>query len=491
MVKRSLIALMTLCISLASVSGPGAAQEPSPTPADTGAIFAQEVALLLPVALRFSADVATTRTDLRSASLTVFQPEGVQEVYELDLEATVENLSVDTLRLTLTLLLDAVPLRPFEPVNYRWEVRTRGQVASEWLGEFVLEPRIRATWTEAGEAPITLHYAEPDLAAFTLLEDLQRAYTLLQNQAEAAPTVRLAIFGVEDALCQAEAETNRLHVINAPEFDCSPESYAAWLAEAGVLLVQRQSLDFTQLQDQLNAALVNAFYAERWASAAAIPAWFQAGLSMLYRPLPGGQELAIARAAQELNNAPALATPPAPQDVQRAIWEAQSYLMVLYLAERFGAQAPFELAEALTRRPDFDATLMALTNLPFSQLERDWRAWLRSPEAERAALWTPYLPTTPTPTATRTPSPRSSTTWRSARAKSASTCLSMTRMARPSRLRLSRQAQISARTSGARPSVPSSRIEQARVRSMSRRGRWPASAARHPRGGGPDGGGAR
>jgi hypothetical protein len=87
------------------------------------------------------------------------------------------------------------------------------------------------------------------------------------------------------------------------------------------------------------------------------------------------------------------------------LWRAQSYLLTLYLAARFGAEAPFELARALLDEQTFEEALGARFDITPAQLYDDWRAWLLSDEAAAALRWTPYLPTTATPAPSVTPSP--------------------------------------------------------------------------------------
>jgi len=90
-------------------------------------------------------------------------------------------------------------------------------------------------------------------------------------------------------------------------------------------------------------------------------------------------------------------------EMKRELWEAQSYLLVLYLADRWGADAPFELAERLTNETgDFETIFTSVTGQSVRLFWVEWQRWLFAGVAEDATRWTPYLETTPTPTPTAT-----------------------------------------------------------------------------------------
>ncbi len=142
-----------------------------------------------------------------------------------------------------------------------------------------------------------------------------------------------------------------------------------------------------------------------------MPAWFASGLAQLHHLRAQPMALELVRAAVRTGSHYALAELaddlPSEADYQaRALWEAQSYLLVLYLADRYGAGAPFDLAQNIPADDDgFAGALAALGGEDVDALWAGWNRWLFSPAAENAAGWTPYLLTTPTPTATPTATP--------------------------------------------------------------------------------------
>jgi hypothetical protein len=142
-----------------------------------------------------------------------------------------------------------------------------------------------------------------------------------------------------------------------------------------------------------------------------VPAWFETGLAMLYRLQPGMAALELVRTAAR---ADALFAPDALQMplagevpyARQALWDAQSYTLVLALASLYGENAPFVLARALADDPaGFAGALQALTGADQEALWRVWMRWLFSDDAARAAAWTPYQAGIPTPTPTPTASP--------------------------------------------------------------------------------------
>jgi hypothetical protein len=84
---------------------------------------------------------------------------------------------------------------------------------------------------------------------------------------------------------------------------------------------------------------------------------------------------------------------------QQAIWQAQSYGMVLYIAQQIGVEATF----ALARAEDFAAAYSQATGETLTALIAAWEAWVFTDEAVRVYSYSIYAPTTPTPTATFTP----------------------------------------------------------------------------------------
>src|SRR5690606_39144687 len=143
-------------------------------------------------------------------------------------------------------------------------------------------------------------------------------------------------------------------------FDCSAAQHARAYEPAGVLFVQRPSLGYTDLRDLLAARMARETYAALWNEARAdVPAWFAAGLAALYRPRADLGALGLVRAA--LDDGSTLPAETLARDLpgdaplnERTLWQAQSAVLVRYLAERHGPDAPFEIARALAEGEPFE-----------------------------------------------------------------------------------------------------------------------------------------
>lgn len=399
---------------------PDAAPPPQETeePEPPSHIYGQTVDVLFPAAVHFDVYLDVPLAEVQTVRLTLRQPTGADRLIPLD---PPEAYAIDhgegyTILRYVWSLPDEPALTPFEPLTHVWRVETADGQLSTREDEFVYADLRYEPWYTAGMSPLVLHWHRPQLAGDRLQGELFATYDLLARRAGVRPTFRFAIYEASDRLCDTvtDEETGEaLSVVEAGDgtrYPCSPEEYTALYARSGVTFVQRRTPGFTDLKDQLIAEMVRGTYAQLWGDAD-VPAWFQSGLGGLVRQHGGFPALELVRAVAAdgmlLDPADLAAFDPEEASApERAIWEAASFLLVLYLADEYGAEAPFDLARAVG--PDgigFDAALADLTGGDLAALWGLWRAWLDTPGAAQAANWTPYQPTTPTPTVTPTPTP--------------------------------------------------------------------------------------
>jgi hypothetical protein len=92
--------------------------------------------------------------------------------------------------------------------------------------------------------------------------------------------------------------------------------------------------------------------------------------------------------------------------VPAARWQAQSYAMVLYIADQIGLEGLFALARAALEAP-FESVYREAIGQPLSTLVPNLRDWLFTPRGESAYLLSLYgaATATPAPTVTFTPFP--------------------------------------------------------------------------------------
>jgi hypothetical protein len=93
------------------------------------------------------------------------------------------------------------------------------------------------------------------------------------------------------------------------------------------------------------------------------------------------------------------------ESTRRNQWSAQSYGMVLYMAEQLGVDGLFNLASSLSADNALAEAYAEATDSTLSGLISAWSSWLFTPQAVSAYGYSPYLPTTATPTVTMTFTP--------------------------------------------------------------------------------------
>jgi hypothetical protein len=387
----------------------------TPTP-DTGYIFGYRYEIVFPAAIRFVVGMNASLDQIETVSLTVRQQSGLDLTFVVDPQRNLlESAGVVTQLLYVwDLSTGPVPV-PFEPLDYLWQVETKDGQVSKAADEFLFVDDGRGPWQVAGDPPLIVHWLNPHLAGPTIRNEVMGVYGLLNRYTGQLPSFQFVVYDPNTPMCQQvrSPETNQLmSVVTSREDDsqypCSADAFQQVYARAGLIFVQRPTFGFSELEDLLIAHLVRRTYTALWQNAV-VPAWFVSGLASMYRLHPSMAALEIARDAARTESLLPLSElmSAAPDDATfqaRALWEAESYLLTLYLADRYGAKAPFDLALNV-RSQGFEGALRSLTGGEQDSLWNDWTGWLFTAAAERAVAWTPYDATTATPTSTPTITP--------------------------------------------------------------------------------------
>ncbi len=414
-IRRLMVVLLTM-LSALTAAPPALAQDGEDYPL----IFGHNVEVLFPAALRFIVGVNAVPEDIESLRLLVSQENGPERTFTVDpVTAVIPELSGGVPhQFLVTWWLDADPTPvPFEKIRYRWELTVRGKEPVTAFGEFVYADPRHGPWRTAGQPPLILHWHNPNLGGQLVWQEIMAAYSLLQRQTGQSPLWQYVIYDPQVELCEelSDPETGEIRQgLSVPVTDtvypCSAEMFARVYARSGMTFVQRPTFGLAELENLLIERMARDTYRQLWGEAA-VPAWFETGLSMLYRLQPGMGALELVRTAARVDALfplAALQTPLAEDTPygQRALWSAQGYTLVLALASLHGEEAPFALARAATADPaGFEGALQALTGGDQAALWATWERWLFSDDAGRAATWTPYQPGIPTPTPTLTASP--------------------------------------------------------------------------------------
>jgi hypothetical protein len=396
----------------------------------TGAPFivstAVEPAFPAVVMLQVRIDVPLER--VRSATVHVYQAES-----GLDITAEIDLTDPEVVQQRGELGVISYPWRIdpatapklFSYVNFDWTVSLRENVTANALSGFTFQD-IRplmldapiTEWRRVGNEGDTLQlYTHNELLSLgTLQTNTLRVLDKLRQQTGLDLRYKIIIYDPGYKFCDGITGPDGLYVqLRTTEgfYLCKPEDAVNIYRAQGFHVIERATSGLDQLQGQLSDLMVREAYRRLWRSSQP-PAWFREGLFQLYQPSGQLRALQIARDASRANRSlplSALQTDLADlADID--LWRSQSYLMITFLASRYGADAPFTLAANLSDIYTFNAALAALYNTTEAQVYADWQRWLFTGEAEAAVNWTPYLGLTPTrtgtPSSTLTRSPTSS-----------------------------------------------------------------------------------
>ncbi len=196
-------------------------------------------------------------------------------------------------------------------------------------------------------------------------------------------------------------------VVRSVTLPCDAAKSQTLHAASGYTIVQVDYLTYNAALEAVSRALLDRLYAPLWGEAT-VPDWFRYGLGVFYAPTDKSVYLdEVQRAARTGGLLLDYAQPPA-DPIKRAIWQAQSYGLVLYMAEQIGVDGLFDLAASLGTRT-LESAYRAAADAPLAGVFPAWRDWIFSQAARTAYTFNPYLDVTPTPTATLSPTPFPST----------------------------------------------------------------------------------
>jgi hypothetical protein len=395
---------------------PAAAQDNTPQPEQKYILgWSQEI--LFPQAIRFGLVVSHPLTELAGVTLIV-QPAGQASAVvavPLDNSTVLKDTPFTELIYTWDIPLDLTPAL-FQDITLEWQVvTTTGERAR--ITDTITFTDPRAAWRQYDDPLHGLNIVMPFSSAFpdpadgggdTLLrlrETLQPVYGLLSSNTDQVPEFNVIVYnaGFPSGCVQGDdGQPVAIGTVTHFTVPCS-ETRAAAIFRASGLEVITAAASTAATRTALVEYLVGGFYTPLWGSTA-IPDWFRRGLTHYYQPENKGTMLAPLQTASRSNNLfslDAMVQPPAAGD-DAALWDAQSYGMVLYIAAQNGVEGLYRLAREAANTASFAETYQAVTGDSLSMLLPGLRRWLFTSTGESAFTFTAYQPTTATPTATAT-----------------------------------------------------------------------------------------
>ena len=393
-------ALLVLTLVLVT---PIMAQDEDELPVVEGGVINWYAESIFPQAIRFFVAFEGAIEEIRTATLT-FQPEnGPEQTIRLDLDQA--------------LVIGAT----FTDLEYIWEVTPETapdlftDVIYEWRAEYVngdesfVRDRItfRDEHIEWIQSPDPLDELDLVVPATGPTPDEIRQRVLLPVNLISAntglePNFRavLAYPDLDLSGCVADEDDALVTVKQKSDttLPCDPEVATQIYNASGYDVVYARSATTTGAESALIEYLVNRLYESLWAGKS-VPEWFRVGLTQFYLPMPEPRLLSEVRAADRTNQ---LYEPDSLQfDGANSTALAQSYGMVLYIADTIGLPGLYDLARV--SGDNFDAAYTAAMGQPLNALLSNFRRWIFSSAADDAFVFSPYRQSsTATPTATVT-----------------------------------------------------------------------------------------
>lgn len=396
--------------------------KPTPTAAqsderEAGEIWAFRTLYVLPAGIRFWIRVEAPADQIEAIDIGVYQNEKAFYKGPLDLESAIIFGYEDAIEYEYFLdVQENTNFEMFSPIKLTLAVTLTDGTVNQNISEWPAVHQGGGTWTTAvASDQLTIHLSDDALAIDRIAEDVLPVFTLLNESLGTVEPLNLAVYlpPLEPFCDEVKDEDGNVEILVLSErqnYPCSEQAMLDLYARTGIKVVQLNSTSFADVRDELAGAIAILQFEDQWGPAE-IPAWFYSGFAQYFSINGRPDALPIAQQASQrgdLLNIQALNL--RPSEEQQELWEAQAFLLTLYLADQFGADAPQQIAAQITPDNDFETVLRSQYEVSSAGLYAAWAIWLDSSRAVEVAAYHPYLENTATPTPipsitpTRTPS---------------------------------------------------------------------------------------
>lgn len=394
---------------------PAAAQEE--LPAVEGYIFKWETENIYPMGAHFRLTLSRPVESLREVTFTAAVNGQEVETVTIDLD---EPIAVGPFSTEYDYVwafpADAgIQLLNDESVIFEWRaVDDAGETAS--VRDVLIVRDERVAWLTDDDPQnrldLTVAASGPSLTA--IRQSVLLPYNLMSSNRQVSPRFNVLLYGadLDPSGCEMiqDEETGAdvlaaVSPVSGAWLPCQPGRASALVAASGYDLVQSDGTLVNGAQAALVRLMIERFYESLWNSSR-MPAWFAEGLTLFYQPATKAPLLLAVRDAARVNGLQSLSALATAQPDDR-LWQAQSYALVLYMADQLGVRGLFDLANALEGADSFEAAYETVTGQALDALLPNLRLWVFTERAADAFNYTPYLAETPTPTPSpsRTPVP--------------------------------------------------------------------------------------
>jgi hypothetical protein len=297
------------------------------------------------------------------------------------------------------------PPRLFQDVNFQWRlVSHQDQVAQ--IEDTIVFTDERALWAQDEDSRLSLTAPVDGVNPSRLRRDLMPVYELLSYNVGRVQSFNLILYdqNLSSTGCVRNAEGELVSVgpVSGVEVACDPEMAEALFSASGYHVIDLSAANGAL--PSIVAHLTDSFYDPTWGNKN-VPQWFRVGLQQFYSPVPKTFLLPLILTAARNDRLFSLNEMSALPNREVDMWRAQSYGMVIYIADRFGVPALFDLANEIGSAESFEAAYRSVVGQPLDALFVNWERWIFTEDAAAAFGYTPYQANTATPTATSSPTP--------------------------------------------------------------------------------------
>ncbi len=362
-----------------------------------------EAFIALPSTIRFDVWIDVPLDQIQTVTLYLFQEDGIDRRLRLREDELLFDLENQVVYEYAWDEPDDVML--FQSLVYRFEVTTIDGEEDSSEEEIIVEYQDAGEWQSVGNELLSLYWASEQYGARSQLQDLNKVLDLVQAHITVESPVKFVLLEPGTEFCEeiVNAETGETeHVLFYfdKQLPCNPDAMFDLYRASGFVPIVPDNISYLTVNNQLTTELITTIYRRYWGEAE-VPAWFAAGMPQFYQLNAQPRALTrVKQASQERRLLTLAEMSREPVAAQAALWSAQAYMLTLYIADVFGADAPFQIATALGETGDFTEALATVTDTSMQRIYRGWTIWLDAPRAAEVVLWHPYLPTTPTPTVT-------------------------------------------------------------------------------------------
>ncbi len=293
--------------------------------------------IIFPAAIRFTLNLTIPASEIASATLTLTSDGRDPLVIPVDLDSAVLNPDAPTADLAYLWTIpigDPPPL--FGQIEYSWSLTSADGSTGTFSDSFVYaDPHVEwaRTIDPTGRFSLTASRAlalDPS--------SLRQVYDLLHRNTGSSPSYNLLIDETSSYCRRRDDGTSFVRGDQSGVIvDCADRIEAAVFAGYDRLVIPAGA----DGESFVVALLVDAAYASLW-QGKSVPAWFVAGLEQFYDPADKNALLLPVQQASRQRTLYSRSALESPQD--EALWQAQSYALILYVVDQVGVSGLVDLA---------------------------------------------------------------------------------------------------------------------------------------------------